>query len=318
VLALPKKDMENNDPITPNGYEGFAVNDQLLDTVHPAASYGAGDGGPPGELLISSFNPDVGKAAKGVVVFDFSNALGAEQTIPGTCAAGEQCLTGVVVKTAKYSQPPLAGDGSLCQQCLETIDTRISATPVYMHGNVYFTHDTAAKVKTNGVNFVNANVLWGIVRPVLDQNAVPGCTRCSVITTKSSLVDQGTLTFAGQTDTWFGAIQPDREGNLFIGFDYQSTAPTTVEPSSAYVARRATVQPGSGFDSGILLKQGVNPTDDFRWGDYSAIGFDGWDSNGIWFATEYSDSNVQDCDGTPCTTWSTHVDQLGYTSLAER
>jgi hypothetical protein len=326
VLALPKKDMENDSAIsTPTGFGGFMAVDsngkkQVLDTVHPAATYGAGDGGPPGEFLISSFNPDLGKSVKGVVVYDFSNALGAAQSVPGVCAPGEQCLSGVVVKTTKYSQPPLAGDGSFGPQLLETIDTRISATPVYMHGNVYFTHDTAAKVKTNGVNFVNANVLWGMIRPVLDQNAVPGCTRCSVITTKTIRVDEGTITFPGQTDTWFGAIQPDREGNLFIGFDYQSTTTPVAEPSSFYVARRATAQPGSGFDAGVPLKPGTNPTDDFRWGDYSAIGFDGWDSDGIWFATQYSGTN--DGAGGSCVsgtcTWSTHVDKLGYSSLAER
>jgi hypothetical protein len=69
------------------------------------------------------------------------------------------------------------------------------------------------------------------------------------------------------------------------------------------------------------LKEGDNPTDDFRWGDYSAIGIDGWDSNGIWFATQYSGTN--DGAGGSCSspgdcTWSTHVDRLGYDSLAER
>jgi hypothetical protein len=327
VLPLPKEDMENGDPIgTPTGFGGFIAKDntgatRLLDTVHPVASYGDGDGGPPGEFLISSFNPDPGKAVQGVVVYDFSNALGNAQSTPGVCVSGEQCLSGVVVKTSSYSQPPPAGDGSDGPQLLETIDTRISATPVYMHGNLYFTHDTAAKVKTANVGtFVNANVLWGIIHPVLDQNAVPGCTKCSVITKKTTRLDQGTITFAGQIDTWFGAIQPDREGNLFIGFDYQSTTAPVTEPSSFYVARRATVQPGSGFDAGQMLKQGINPTDDFRWGDYSAIGFDGWDSDGIWFATQYSGTNDGaggDCGGSGCT-WSTHVDRLGYDSLSER
>jgi hypothetical protein len=158
VFALPKADMEAGigagGPLTSvHGFTGFTAKDntgatRLLDTVHPVASYGDGDGGPPGEFLISSFNPNPGQAVQGVVVYDFSNALGAAQFTPGVCVSGQQCLSGVVVKTMKYSQPPLAGDGDLCQQCLETIDTRISATPVYMHGNLYFTHDTAAKVKT--------------------------------------------------------------------------------------------------------------------------------------------------------------------------
>jgi hypothetical protein len=313
VLGLPKKDMENDNAIgTPTGFGGFVANNQLLDTVHPVASYGAGDGGPPGEFLVSSFNFNLytGGSANRIVLFDFSNVLEALNT--GICDSGHQCLSGVVVKTAKYSIPPLAGDGDGCTQCLETIDNRISATPVYMHGNIYFTHDTAAKVKTNVGTFVNANVAWGVIHPALDQTAVFGCTACSVITTKTKTVDQGTITFPGQTDTWFGAIQPDREGNLFIGFDYQSSFPDLTEPSSAYVARRATAAPGSNFPGNAqILRVGDNYYDslNMRWGDYSAMGFDGWDSNGIWFATQYANSSND---------WSTHIDELGYGSLDQK
>ena len=40
--------MEDGDPIgTPNGFGMFTANKQLLDTVQPVASYGAGDGGLP-------------------------------------------------------------------------------------------------------------------------------------------------------------------------------------------------------------------------------------------------------------------------------
>ena len=155
------------------------------------------------------------------------------------------------------------------------------------------------------------NVLWGIVHPVLDQTTVAGCTLCSRITTQTAMVDEGYLTYPGETDTWFGAIQPDREGNLFIGFDFQSETLLLggfpVTPSSAYVSRRATAAAGSGFpDGGFFLQASTDPTDDFRWGDYSAIGFDGWESNGVWFATEYSGANND---------WATHIDELGYTSL---
>jgi hypothetical protein len=304
VLGMSKAAMENNAAISPAGFGGFTADEQLLDTVQPVASYGVGDGGPAGELLISSFNTP--KSAKGVVVWDFSNVLGAEST--GTCDSGHQCISGVVVKTLKYSQPPLADDGDVCNDCLETIDTRISATPVYMLGNVYFTHDTAVKEH----KLVNANVHWGIVHPVLDQT-LPGCGNCSRITTKTSLVDQGLITYSGETDTWFGAIQPDREGNLFVAFDYQSETNLSgglpVTPSSVFISRRATAAAGSGFpDDGTFLKLSTDPTDDFRWGDYSAMGFDGWESDGVWFATQYSGSNND---------WATHIDELGYTSTDE-
>jgi hypothetical protein len=295
VLGMSKAAMESGGPISPAGFGSFTASKQLLDTVQPVASYGAGAGGPAGELLLGTFN--ISKRTTGVVVWDFSNVLG------GT-GPGGQTLSAVVVKTGKYSQPPQADNWDACQDCLETIDTRISATPVYMHGNVYFTHDTAVKVG----KLTNANVHWGIVHPVLDQSAACNATGlCSRITTKSALVDEGYLTYSGETDTWFGAIQPDREGNLFIGFDIDTWG--NHPPSSAFVARRATAAPGSGFDSGTLLKVAPAPTDNFRWGDYSAIGFDGWGSNGVWFATQYSGASGD---------WATHIDRLGYTSPAER
>ncbi len=252
------------------------------------------------------------------MVFDFSNVLG--DVSAGVCDSGHQCISGVTVGTNKYSQPPQADNGNLCHDCLETIDTRISATPVYMHGNIYFTHDTAVKVS----GIVNANVLWGIVHPVTSQTVL-GCGQCSVITTKSKTVDQGYLTYAGETDTWFGAIQPDREGNLFLGFDYQSqtlaagACPGCTYPSSVYIARRATSPLGAAWpDTGLFLKIGTGNvgSDPFtvrRWGDYSAIGFDSWENNNVWFATQWAADN-----GVSPNFWQTHIDELGYTDQTQK
>jgi len=266
--------------------------------------------------LISSFNTS--KRDKSVVVWDFSNVNG--DPWAGTCDSAHQCISGVIVGTAKYSQPPQADNGDLCHDCLETIDTRISATPVYMHGNIYFTHDTAVKVS----GIINANVLWGIIQPATSQT-VFGCGQCSAITTKTKTVDQGYLTYAGETDTWFGAIQPDREGNLFVGFDYQSQTfdsdnnPGFTYPSSAYISRRATSAAGAGWpDGGLFLHEGTgnigdDPFSVRRWGDYSAIGFDGWETNNVWFATQYASNNGDDDND-----WRTHIDELGYTSQADK
>ena len=131
------------------------------------------------------------------MVWDFSNALAGQ--------GHAQTISGVVVNTLSYAQPPQADNFPACQNCLETIDTRISATPVYMHGNAYFTHDTAL----NNGSATNANVLFGVIHPVLDQTTVAGCTLCSTITGATSVADQGYIFYGGTTDTWFGAIQPD-------------------------------------------------------------------------------------------------------------
>lgn len=303
TLAIPKATAEAGGAIPSlSGFGGYTANDgsadRLLDTVQPVVSLGDGSGGPAGEILIASFNesdlsePPV-TTENQVVLFDFSNAL-AQQGNPQTLS--QIVLSGL----DPYAQPPLADDYPDCEDCLETIDNRISATPVYMHGKVYATHDSAVD---NGDD-VNANVQWMIVQPVLDQ-PTSGCTLCTTISADTTLEDSGFITYPGSTDTWFGAIQPDREGNPFIGFEYGSTT-DQIPPSSAYVARRVTA---TTFGTQSLLKLATNGTDNFRWGDYEAVTFDGWDTNNIWFATEYSDTTRD---------WGTHLDKVKYTSLAQQ
>ena len=303
TLAIPKATAEAGGAIPSlDGFGGYTANDgsgdRLLDTVQPVVSLGDGSGGPAGEILIASFNESdqsdpPAPTENQVVLFDFSNAL-AQQSSPQTLS--QIVLSGLDA----YAQPPLADDYPDCTDCLETIDNRISATPVYMHGKVYATHDSAVD---NGDD-VNANVQWMIVQPVLDQ-PTSGCTLCTKITADTTLEDSGFITYPGSTDTWFGAIQPDREGNPFIAFEYGSTT-AAIPPSSAYIARRVT---GTSFGTQSLLKLATNGTDNFRWGDYEAVTFDGWDSNNIWFATEYSDTTRD---------WGTHLDKVKYTSLGQQ
>jgi hypothetical protein len=300
TLAIPKATAEAGGAIGAiSGFGHYVASDgtasRLLDTVQPVVSYGDGFGGPAGEILISSFNEAITESK--VVVFDFSNAL--KQQGHG------QTLSSVILTTKAYSQPPSADNYPSCVNCLETIDNRISATPVYMHGNVYATHDTAVN---NGVA-VNANVHWMVVEPVLSQTTVAGCTVCSTITAGSHLIDNQYVTYGGTTDDWFGAIQPDREGNLFLAYEYGSTSGKT-SPSSVYIARRATAAVGASWgDGGAFLKIAANATTNTRWGDYEAVAFEGWGSNGIVFATEYAGAGGD---------WATHIDRVNYTTLAQK
>jgi hypothetical protein len=302
TLAIPKAAAEAGAAIpTITGFGGYTADDgtatRTLDTVQPVISLGDGAAGPAGEILISSFNESITESK--VVLFDFSNALAAQGN-PQTLS--EVVLDGVL----PYSQPPLADDPPACTDCLETIDNRISATPVYMHGMVYASHDSAVD---NGTA-VNANVHWMVIRPVLDQNAVGGCSLCSEITSDTSLVHDEYLTFPGETDTWFGVIQPDREGNIFLGFEGASTT-FAVSPSGAYVSRRATSDVWGPNGAVCLPQCQTTPTTNVRWGDYEAATFDGWDSNNVWIATEYSDpASGGD--------WGTHLDLVKYTSADQQ
>jgi hypothetical protein len=300
TLAIPKATAEAGGAIGGiSGFGGYSASDgtanRLLDTVQPVVSYGDGFGGPAGEILINSFNESITESK--VVVWDFSNALKQQ--------GHSQTISGVVVSTKAYSQPPSADNYPKCTNCLETIDNRISATPVYMHGNVYATHDTAV----NNGSAVNANVHWVVVEPVLSQTTVAGCTICSTITTGTHLLDNQYLTYGGATDDWFGAIQPDREGNLFMAYEYGSTTFQT-SPSSVYISRRATLAAGASWgDSGIFLRVAGNATTNTRWGDYEAVAFEGWGSNGIVFATEYAGAGGD---------WATHIDRVNYRNLSQK
>jgi hypothetical protein len=300
TLAIPKATAEAGGAIGAiSGFAGYTASDgsatRLLDTVQPVASYGDGAGGPASEFLIGSFNESVTESK--AVVFAFSNPLSHQ--------GHGQTLSGVVIPTLAYSQPPQADNYPACVNCLETIDNRISATPVYMHGNIYAVHDTAV----NNGTATNANTHWMIVEPVLNQNAVAGCTECGVIGTQTHLVDNGRLTYGGTTDDWFGVIQPDREGNLFMAFEYGSTS-GHVSPSSVYIARRATAAGGASWgDGGVFLRSAANATTNTRWGDYEATSFAGWNSNNIYFATEFAG---------PGGDWATHIDRVNYSNLTQK
>ena len=222
------------------------------------------------------------------------------------CGSTHQCLSGVTVPVKAYSTPPKADNPPACVNCLETIDNRISATPVYMNGNVYASHDSAV----NNGTVTNANVHWMVIHPTLDQAAVAGCSLCSKITGKSSVVDNQYLTYSGTTDDWFGVVQPDREGNVFMAYEYGSTSGGT-SPSSAYIARRATLGAGASWGGpsaagGYFLKVGTGATGNSRWGDYEAAAFEGFNRNSVVFATEWSNGN-----------WSTHLDRVAYSSMSQ-
>jgi hypothetical protein len=262
--------------LTSYGFTNLTTPDGVLaDTVQPVMAETTSNNTPRGGLFISSYNINSGggecsSVCNGVVVWAFAN--------PGTPGVS---LSEYETSTTNYELAPNADEPG-CSYCIETLDTRISATPVYRNGLITFALETGAN---NGAQVV-PSIFWGQVTPSLDDTGH---------LTNLSVSQSGYLTYGGDGSASFGALMPDLENNLFMVFDYMDSSSN---PEVTYVARRSTLQPGTFHDNGIVLRQGDAPTIDSRWGDFEAASYDGLATDNVWFAGQYSTSNGD---------WSTYI-----------
>jgi hypothetical protein len=260
-----KSTMESGSSVTAYGFTNFMANGVLLDTVQPveneASSFpGAG-------LLIDSFNMNgdgtnsCSSSCSGLVVWAIAN--------PGTSSVS---ASGVVVSSQTYTFAPLADEPG-CSQCIETLDTRISGTPVYQNGLISFALETGVN---NGTQIVPA-LFWGQVQPTISNGVITG----------GSVFQSGYLSAKGDTAVSFGALMATSSGSLLMVADAMSSS---LDPSIGY-ATRTTSDPLGKFEAPLLLQRGLAATFNTRWGDYEATSYDGTTGNHIWFAAQYSGSN---------------------------
>lgn len=273
-----KSTMEAGSAVTAYGFSHFSANGVLLDTVQPIeneASSGPGVG-----LLINSFNGNgdgthncVTTACSGVVVWAIAN--------PGTSSVS---ISGVVASTSiHYINPPLADEPG-CTACIETLDTRISATPVYQAGKISFALETAVNNGTQNV----PGIFWGLVQPTISAGKITGAT----------VTLNGTLAFGGDRAASFGALMQTKTGNLLIVFDTMSS---TLAPSIMY-ATRLTTDTG-GFEPAKFLKKSTVATSNSRWGDYEATSYDGIATNNVWFSSQFSGASGN---------WATFIGKVNF------
>jgi hypothetical protein len=83
-------------------------------------------------------------------------------------------------------------------------------------------------------------------------------------------------------------MMPDQNGNLIMIYDTMSSS---LNPSTGYTGRRATFPLGHFHDAGRFLQVGLAPTGDSHWGNYKTISYDGFSTDHIWMASQYSGSN---------------------------
>jgi hypothetical protein len=273
-----KSSMEAGLAVTAFGFTGFTANGVLVDTVQPVENETSS--GPGAGLLINSFNGNgdgthncFSTACSGVVVWAIAN--------PGTASA---TVTGLIASTSKtYINPPSA-DQPGCTACIETIDTRITGTPVYQVGSISFALETAINNGTQNV----PGIFWGLVQPTISGGKI----------TNASVTLNGTYAFSGDRAASFGALMQTKTGNLLMVFDTMSS---TLAPSIMY-ATRLTTDIG-GFEPAKFLKKSLVATSNSRWGDYEATSYDGIATNNVWFASQFSGTTGD---------WATFIGKVNF------
>jgi hypothetical protein len=266
-------------PVTPTAFTGFFACANVcvtLDTIQPVETITPTSSDPGVEYLINSFNSfgdPFGDdcffiACHGYIVWAFD---------PTTNSIGGTFVTSFVSDTT-YAVPPNADEPG-CVQCIETIDTRITATPVYSVGGgqglISFSLDTAVSNGGAGFQSIVAGVLWGQVQ-VTHFSSTPFANPYQI----------GLISFAGDRAASFGALMQAKGGRMVLVFDTMSG---TLNPSIMAGSRSVTAPLGVMNNIHFLVK-GPSATFDSRWGDFEATSYDGFGASGnhIWVASQYS------------------------------
>ncbi len=279
VIGIRKAELLTGAAFTSYYFTGLNEGGKLLDTLDPVQSL-APNAGPQGEIFVDSYNINFGggncsAGCSGLVVWDFSNIAFSGNSMPS--------LTGATISSDSYSLPPMADNPPACSACLETLDTRISATPIYQHGQIYAGLDTAVN---NGSGKNVPGILWFDLNAYLNPGSGT-CPECTTINGSTNVLQQGYFFYSGAADAFFPTLIPDDEGNLMMGFEFSSSA-GGVDPSQAYAGRRVTLPPGLMSDGGIFAVKSVKASLQFRQGDYGASSWTGPSNDATWSAGEYS------------------------------
>src|SRR5437588_1603184 len=274
LFGANKSNMEQGLAVSFFGFSQLSVSSSttvLVDTVQPVEAETRKVSGPRAGLFINSWDMNgdpfgdncFSTVCHGLSIWTLTN--------PGTSSEG---LSFAFTDTAGYILPPNADEPG-CTQCIESLDTRISATPPYHNGLISFALETGIN---NGSQVV-PGILWGQVAPHLnDAGALTG----------ASVYQEGYYFYGGDGAATFGALMPDADGDLFMLFEFMNSSSN---PGVAYTARRVTLSPGVFHDGGIYLQAGIARTFDSRWGDFEATSYDGFSKDNVWFSGQYSAAN---------------------------
>ena len=283
IFGASKARMEAGLPVTAHGFFNLTVSGPggslQVDTVQPALTEDPGRG-PGGEFFVDTFNGPIdpvsghtctsaADACRGLAVWSITNST---SNTPLLSFA-------YVGNTKSYTFPPPA-DQTTCTECIDSSDLRISATPVEKNGYLYAAWETGVN---NGTQVV-PGIIWSQLRVDFVDHGSLSATQ----------VRGNYYNFGGDDAVIYPALMPDANGNLFMVFDHTSS---TVNPEV-----RLTLRQGGNFSApGLLIKAGEAPYRPTlcgtsalpvcRWGDYSATSYDGFTTNTVYFAGQYSNAS---------------------------
>jgi len=274
-----KHTMEQGLPVTSAAFFDFfacAAVCVTLDTIQPVETETTAANDPGVQYLVNSFNifgDPFGNdcfftACNGFIVWAFD---------PSNSSIGGAFVSAIGNGPA-YVVPANADEPG-CFQCVETIDTRITGTPVYSVGGgeplISFSLDTGV-VNGGSAGFpsVVPGVLWGQIQ----------VSHFSSIVVSANLAQSGYVFFTGDRAAFFGAEMQDKNGKMFMVFD---TSSANLNPSIMLVSRNASDPLGTIGNAKFIIK-GPSATFDSRWGDFEATSYSGGFSNHVWVASQYS------------------------------
>jgi hypothetical protein len=255
-----------------------------IDTLEPVMNETPAYG-PRGELFVNTFNINgdvlgsncITQVCSWAVVTLMSNAgpWGDDPNCPGSgCAHTEPIVSGTYLANIRnYFLPGGATQPPNCRACVATGDTRISATPIYAHGEVYAAISTGL-FNPHDDSFDNA-ILWTQFH-VTTSEQDPSCTFagdiCPKITAASQEMGWYFYFNGGDISAYYPALMTDGEGNLCMVYAQSSS---TVYRSAYYTCRRDSFQSGLFRDPGRPLQAGTVSLSSSIWGSYFAASYDG-------------------------------------------
>jgi hypothetical protein len=140
---------------------------------------------------------------------------------------------------------------------------------------ISFSLDTAiVNGGSAGFPSVVPGVLWGQIQ----------VSHFSSIIVSTNRAQSGYVSFSGDQAASFGAMMQDKNGRLVMVFDTMSA---NLNPSIMVVSRQKSAPLGTIGNASFIIK-GPSATFDSRWGDFEAASYDGFNTNHIWVASQYS------------------------------
>jgi hypothetical protein len=280
TLLIDKKAMESGGTATVNLlYDYLNSGGFPLDTVQPTQMIAPTGQAPSATALVSADN-FFGATGNGCSPTPCNSLYvwGVSSPLSLTPKVSE-----ITVTAPGWTYPP-NGDEPGCGGCMETIDSRITGTPIYSPyngGTVSFALGTGVKIGT----LTWPSNLWGELSVKSSGGSLTGAT----------FAQGGYIDAIGQTNS-FADTMLTPSGTLYVVSDLMSP---TIYPGWVYRTRqagdpagslRSPVQAQPGLDAYVPMF-GVPGFGNLRWGDFEAASYTGFSDNAVWLASQYGNTD---------------------------